>query len=291
MTILKGKTMRHFTTPRVIHMFCVAIGVVIGVSAFFGDQQSFGQSVGNAPRKTAEMIKLESSIKEMMGNQKQIEDDLEKTIDKRSRLATEAEGLKQLGSKMSVSAESYPEVLKTLHSQRVQLLIDLAGIDARYQAIENAIAQVTKRKSDAVLASLQQLVDVRSAELARLIVLKEKGSISSSEVRAAEIALLESKTRLAQVNSTKGGVLAHLNAQLLDTSLEKAEKAARLAKVGLLITEVDAYRVHASKLNENFQQQGSLGREMNNSQRELEYIKNVISQQKTELEKLLESPQ
>ena len=280
--LLKGKVMNHSTSQLARPL----LYLVFGIFLLIGARQSLGQSVPNPPKKSPEMIKLEGFIKQRMNYQKEIEESIAETTDKTQLLNTELESLEKLEREMIVSAESYPEVLRTLHSQRVQLSIDLAGLEARHQAIKEAVATISATKMENLIGPLQKLVAIRASELDRLKAAHDKGIISLDDVRAAEIALLESKTRLAQKTSSSASASGQLNDQLLATSLEKAEKAARLAKTSSLIEDVDEYRTHALKVSEKQRELNNLGIGMRALQSELEEIMKMISIQKAELEEL-----
>ena len=59
-------------------------------------------------------------------------------------------------------------------------------------------------------------------------------------MREAEVDLLEARLRLAEASKPSGS-LSYLNSQLLNTSLEKAEKTARLEKANSLFEDVEEY--------------------------------------------------
>ncbi len=279
--------MRRFATQPVGRTLCFGIGIVILIVA----RPAHGQSGVTPPKKSPEVINLEKFIKQIEVNQKQIQELIVSNTGKSELLSTELDGLKKLESQMSVSEESYPEVLRTLHSQRVQLLIDLAGIEARSGAIQQAIAQITDDQLENLINPLNKLVEIREAELDRLKSMVEQGVVSTSALREAEIAILEAKTRLAQAQSTSGGALGQLNSQLLATSLEKTEKSARLSKTSSLIKEVDEYRIHASKVSEKRGELRSLGSEIVNLKNELSDLAQTLVFQKAELRKLTSDDQ
>ena len=169
---------------------------------------------------------------------------IERLREESSKIKTydiELEKLKKYGTTLAVSKDSYPEILKIIHSQRVQLSIDLAGLEARYDAIAIAIAEASKKQSEEVLKPYKRLVEVRYANLKQVKKLLETGSASSEKLRMAEVELLESRLRLAEASKPSGS-LSHLNSQLLDASLERAEKTARLEKANSLFKDVEEYR-------------------------------------------------
>lgn len=279
--------MIRFAHRRFSQVACLAIGVLVLGSC----HPLQGQSVPTPPKKSPRVIELEKLIQQRLVAKKQIEDSIANQEHGSQVLQEELAELKKLESTMGVSEESYPEVLKTLHAQRVELLIDLAGIEARFKAIKDAIAVSTEVQSESAHSTLRKLVIIREQDLDRLKQQYQQGVIPSSEVSKAEIALLEAKTRLAQMAANSGGMLDQLNRQLLDTSLEKAEKTARLDKARQLIEEVDAYRVHASKVSGKQRKLNSLAQGMRSLLNDLTVENNAIFRAKQEMEQLLSDPQ
>ena len=102
----------------------------------FGCQRLDAQSATTPPKPSPRVTMLEAQIAESLVKKDQVEKSLLSVREQNQLLETELVDLKKLEREMSVTAESYPEVLKTLHSQRIQMTIDLAGIEARYRAIE-----------------------------------------------------------------------------------------------------------------------------------------------------------
>ena len=225
-------------------IFCLALGLGLA----FICQQSYGQSAVTPPpvspitRYQAELDKLKlkkenfiSQIAAIEVNEKTYENELEK--------------IKKRGAKLSLSADSYPEILKTIHSQRVQLSIDLAGLDARHVAIDTAIAKAIAERQEKVLKPYKRLVEVRESKFEQVESLMAKGSAGSDKMREAEVELIEARLRLAEASKPSGS-LSYLNSQLLDSSLEIAEKTARLEKANSLFKDVEEYRSFKETLSE-----------------------------------------
>lgn len=260
---------------------------MLGISIAIGGQQVLGQSV-SPPKKPTPVQLLNARIDDHLSEKIAIEESLKLSEERQLLLNKELTDLKQLETQMSVSAESYPEVLKTLHAQRVQLTIDLAGVEARSNAITRAIDEASEQQIQNLIQPLQRLVDIRSAELERLKKLKDVTSTAS--LRASEIALLDAKTRLAQATSSSGGALGNLNAQLLETSLERAEKTARLAKANSLIQDVDEYRGYAMKLA---RKQGEIQvnqAQLHDLQQRQRQIMSMINSLRIQIDEISQSP-
>lgn len=265
--------MNNIHPRHLVPLTLLCLGVFVHTQA----QPLQAQSAPPAAKKSARVLELEREIQERLDRIKTSETIIADADDRSRLLQDKIELLKQEETKMSVSSESYPEVLKTLHSQRVQLLIDLAGIEARHKAIEEAIDRVRFETSAKIDDSLKRLLAIRERDLERLRQLHANGTVSMNEISKAEVALLEAKTRVAQLKEPSDGMLDHLNGQLLDTSLEKAEKTARLSKANMLIDEVDAYRMHADKISRARQQLNGLSITKRAAQQDAERDAKIIS--------------
>ena len=197
----------QFSKSKLQRMVCLAIGVTLFVC-----QQSAGQSA--TPKRSP--IKLESQIRNLEVVMRQIKTQLLDVKGKKEKYENELAALKKRKTSLNVSEASYGEVLKTLHSQRIQLSIDLAGIEARIDAITSAIEAAVSKQNDDVVKPFKRLVELHKSKYDR--VMKKGSSASATEKQSAEISLLESQLQLANALKPSGS-LSHLNSQLLDLSL------------------------------------------------------------------------
>ena len=236
----------QFSVSRIGRISCFALGLALA----FACQKSAGQSAPASPKIPLKIARLQAELEEL----KQIKDDFPALIKaeeaKEKSYLEELQELAKRETKLRVSAESYPEILRTIHSQRVQLSIDLAGIDARYHALVKAIARATEdHRREVSNQPYQRLVEVREADLKRRQGLLQKGQMPMKEVQNAEVELLEARLRLAEASKPSASV-AYLNSQLLDTSLERAEKDARLVRATSILDDVEEYRTFRKTLDE-----------------------------------------
>lgn len=142
----------------------------------------------------------------------------------------------------NVSPASFEEILRLLQTQRVMLTIDLAGLDARREAILAATASAESAPqpiNDELLRGLAALVDEAKESLHQLQQLHEQGSVSSREVSRAKMAVVEAEIRLLETHQRlaaekAGGDDPELGALALD----RAEKSARLQRVMELSAEL-----------------------------------------------------
>ena len=235
-----NEIMNRLSTLRANRIFCMALGLTLA----FICQQARAQSAP-PPKGDAKLAKTQAILKEYKSEKEDLIAKLKAEAINIKIYDTELKALKKREATLSVSADSYPEILKTIQSQRVQLSIDLAGLDARYDAVAIAIGEATKKQNEEVLKPYKRLVELREAKLNQLT--KNAATTSKEKRDAAEVELLEARLRLAEASKPSGS-LSHLNSQLLDTSLERAEKTARLEKANSLFKDVEEYR----KFNEAF---------------------------------------
>jgi len=236
-----NETSNQYSFSTITRTSCFALGLTLALVC----QQSAGQSAPAPPKVPARVAELQAylekfkSLREDLNERLDVEQANQKTIEQ------ELEEIKKRKSKLRVSVDSYPEILKTIQSQRVQLSIDLAGLEARYDAIAKAVDGAERKRKEDFLKPYKQLVDLRQAKLNRLI--ENKATTPKEKRDAAEVELLEAQLRLAEA-SKPSGALSHLNSQLLDTSLEQAEKTARLDKANSLFKDVEEYQTFRADL-------------------------------------------
>lgn len=150
---------------------------------------------------------------------------------------------------IGVSAESFPEIMKTLQSQRIQLTIDLAGLQARRNALAKAKEDLLNDAEIPALDPLHKILVIEKQKLARVKELVDQGVQSESQllaarsrVLAAEVKIAETKSRYSQSNYTD-----RINSDLLDASLDRAEKQARLESTESLLEILKSSRVLVEK--------------------------------------------
>lgn len=131
---------------------------------------------------------------------------------------------------IGVSAESFSEIIKTLQSQRIHLTIDLAGLDARRDALAKAKAEMEDRNVDNFLAPLRELLLLEKKTLDQKRQLFEQAVTSEADVLAAKKKVLAVEVQIAEATARQrnSNFASQINSDLLNASLERAEKQARL---------------------------------------------------------------
>jgi hypothetical protein len=152
--------------------------------------------------------------------------------------------LNELSTNHELPAEKLIDRLADLQQQRMNALLALDGMDARQKAIEEQIA-LTKARIDhdaqaaqqngataEMIATLKDLVKLRTANLDRLNQLRQSGVAPQSEFDDASAKLLEAKIQLLSLQSSKeknvgGEQINALTNELTKIAIDRAEMHAR----------------------------------------------------------------
>lgn len=220
--------------------------ILLAIIAPTVSQTAFAQSV-SAPKPAAitflekRKIETQEAIREVEKKKTLFEIEM-------NALQKRADAVLESQAKMNVSKESYPEVLKALHLQRVQLMIDLAGLDARQKVLTSRLKKVDSTKSQRMRDTLEKIVTLKTRQLEQIRKMSEIGDASLQELRKAELALLESKLKLTQIKN-ESSERAGLNDQFVELALSQAETRARLEKTTSLIGEIEPLRKDIAKFD------------------------------------------
>ena len=161
-------------------------------------------------------------------------------------------GLKQQ-DKIGVSADSYSTIITTLQSKRVDLLVDIAGMEARENTIKKIRREMEAGGAD-VISQLEKLVEIQKSNLQSVAQRYKVASASKSEVNAAESKLLEIEIRLTEAKrQSKSSAL--LDDIFVKSTLDHAEKKARLEMTESLLNSFAQSR-------KNLEQQIALRQEL-----------------------------
>ena len=163
----------------VLPSLCLATIISLSFAA-----SAWSQAAISPPPPSPVAIALQQEIQTKAANAEVLKQQLEQIKTSMRAMVKNLESLNTWEKKVGVSIESFPEIIKNLQSQRIDLMIDLAGLTA---------------KREAILTAQKEVVD------------KSESST-------------DHKTILAD--------------SLLETSLELAEKKARLTSVKTLLASV-----------------------------------------------------
>ena len=161
-----------------------------------------------------------------------------------------------------LSMESFPDILKMLQTSRVELLIDLAGLEARRKELLKQRDAPSQPNLQPLLAKelsiAQELVKICQGELKLYEEKFRSGNASSTEVITATKELKLSELRLALAESKSAESLNVHSSELNSLILERAEKSARLAVVEKLLKSTGEAKPLVSALHATKQQINAL---------------------------------
>lgn len=135
---------------------------------------------------------------------------------------------------------------EALALERQKLELDLAGLKARQEALQQAVAQQAKKvdaaqSGDAVAEALKKAVEVARERLEKTRAMHKQGLAQSREVSEAELDELQAEARLAERRSAAGGsteAMTQWNRTLTDATIEQREKEARLSAATKLLASL-----------------------------------------------------
>ena len=209
----------------ILPSLCLAIVIGLSFSA-----SAWSQAAISPPPPSPVAIALQQEIQTKEANAEVLKQQLEQIKMNVRATAKNLESLDTWEKEVGVSLESFPEIIKSLQSQRIDLMVDLAGLTA---------------KREAILAA-QKKVD--ESELAT-----------------------DHKTILSEA--------------LLETSLELAEKKARLTSVKTLLADVlparkelESATALKTKYEKALEQEIDLTEELNRSKFELNMLRKKLDE-------------
>ena len=251
--------------------------------------QLCGQNVP-ANSKGVLVTALKTQLSEAVAKRERLVNKLEMTKDELRSLEEDRRKIQKKQDKMGISGDSFSEIMRALQSQRVQLSIDLAGLNARREAMVREFdkqRQQVELQNSGLIKKLTQLMDLQKQELAQLQSLQSQNSVSERQVNAARKRLLEAEIRLMQAKApTLEPGAQDMSFQLRDISLDRAEKTARLQKIEQLLAQYATARKDIDTLLLFDRRQGQKHQTMSGLQNDLAGVESLVDQIERELSSL-----
>lgn len=263
-------------------LITVVAPTIVAVCIFAS--MTHAQSVEPSPAKLAlqnQLTMLDAQKQSVLAQVQSLEVDLNELVQFR------LDALKQQDM-IGVSAESFTDIIKTLQSQRIQLTIDLAGLDARREVLAKAQAEMENSNLDAVLTPLRELLLLEKKSLDRKRELFANAAVSSADVLAAQKNVLAVEVQIAEATARQknSNFASRLSSDLLDASLERAEKQARLETTDGLLNKFTQSRKLVEdatsteiRIANGRQQIDMLMTEINDLSTQIERVRQELSQQ------------
>lgn len=225
--------------PAIVFTALIASAIILNSSNVFS--QSGGNGAPATLKPTAEKAELEFQRRSSLKYLKEIEKQLKEVrIQKKEEekqfadLNGKYEASLEKEDGISVSTESYTAIIQTLQSQRVELLVDVAGMEAREKAISE-IRNKMEAEGTGIISQLEQLVEIQKSNLQAVSQRYKRNAVSVSEMNVAKSKLLEVEIRLAEAKQ-KSKSPAYLDDFFVKSSLDQAEKKARLEMTESLLS-------------------------------------------------------
>ncbi len=192
-----------------------------------------------------------------------IEAELETTKAKRSGLQAELSEIdgtlrKNLSAQdaTGISEEAFPEILRTLQTRRIQLIIDLSGIAARQFELKKIRSSQAERAGNRAEAKYKKLIGSLQAEYDRL---KTDPQKNKQKLVETEVLMEQAKRALTQhLNEANLNSSSFIAQELIAISLDLAENKARLSKVEELLGKSLAARNSIESINNTKKRQEHL---------------------------------
>ena len=185
---------------------------------------------------------------------------------------------------IGISPESIDEVMRTLHSQNIQLQIDLAGLEARREFLQQTSAELrNSANEDEVTVAREKLLIIAEKRLDQVKSKFETGRASNVDVQMAERELLQVKIRLAEAKRGDSRLLK-ISDDLYETSLARAEKTARLKTLDTLLDSIAPVRAEIETANRMSIQIDEINASIVEYEKELQNLEGELSLVKLRLQ-------
>ncbi len=229
-----------------LHRFAKTAGLIVAILFLIRDERMLAQS--GASNASPKITVLGQQLAELGFEIQTIETEKSSAEAGQAEAKIRADELDKMRSdllrqqyELGVSNVSYDEIIRLLQTQRVQLSVDLAGIEARREILvaqRESGQKNAEEQKEPLSEMINQLIEIQQERLSSVEALRAKGSVPTADVLNAKQQLLETQIRLAEknhaANDNRG---SSMDPELLNVSLVRAETAARLNKVNQLLGE------------------------------------------------------
>jgi chromosome segregation ATPase len=188
----------------------------------------------------------------------------------------------------SLSPLSFPEVLATLQSMRVQLKVDLAGMRARLKVMRelnekgNPSAAINEKR----LEIAQRILAVAAQRTAQTKKLAEAGHTNELTFAESEIELHNAELRVVEAKAALEAARADSAVSNREIILEQAEKESRLEEVESMLKSAASARQSIREIELQQQAVQRLRDERQESAKKLERLESQLEGEQRMLEQL-----
>ena len=277
------KRSRNVTTQ----MLVVFLSLAVLLTARTGSAQQIAPPQLSEPGQVqkVQVQSLKNAIRLMASEKEKLAAQIDSLS---SRLQVTRDEQNQLFEKqfaLGVSVDSYGELTRSLQSQKVQLVIDLAGLDARRKALQLASKEMRKSEDEQIIAPLIEMVKLAKRTLDEQTQAQQHGSAGAADVREAERKLLMSQIQLAEAQRSQSKT-SNISNDLFETSLSRAEKQARLTVVEKMLSSLAQARDVVDRTKQLGMRAEGINQSILKVSNRYEQVEFDLSQTKTELEQI-----
>lgn len=143
--------------------------------------------------------------------------------------------LKSESESAKIAVATFNEIVQSLQMQRVETLVEQAGIQARLSAFEEQMQSpnpARQQLDSESIEKLEQILALQRKQLERLELLCAEGDVNELEVQAKQIEIHETELRIERSKGAKTGVIAQLK-KLLTLHEEDLKSVQLLAEKGM----------------------------------------------------------
>lgn len=197
----------------------------------------FLSSQADELKKQVQRVLADASARAIRDLEKKTAEDEQLLAAADKKVKSKHDELQERTEQIDVTPKSLSAAAAKTQEQYQQAHLDVRARDARRQALEEAIAKLSKQvessvKDDAVVAELRKVVEIREKEISHKQGLKENGEMSATELDQAVAAAAESRARLLErkrdaAAEAGGNLMQQLNKELLMLSIDSAEQDMR----------------------------------------------------------------
>jgi len=227
---------------------------ILAVTLIAGPAAARGESPATSPTTPAanqgDVLFTREPVRDLQARQAALDEALAARKRAAEKLTEMRQHVQDLTGLVEVTPEAVRQIISRLQEQREALELDGAGAEGRRQALEEAVAVLSRQlkeraQTDAVATTLEKVVDVRRAQLQRVQELNKEAVVARSEVEAAEAGLAQAQAEVAAAQQKAAGGMAAepldaWNRQLLELGIAEREREARLKFINKRLEQFSA---------------------------------------------------
>lgn len=236
--------------------FCLVLGLVCGWSSGLG-QVTLAQDELQTQPAPMRSISLSELIELWQQRRAQNSEQLEEANRATELLQIQIQKMSEILQEEGFSEAAYPEILTQLQVQRINLSIELAGLDAKSKHLQAMLGKPPGETQDATLVKrrqmLEEILGLEQKELKGLQDLAKAGVATFSQVSELRKRVLQVEVQLLELespSSIRTPETIWANDVLAKVAMDRIEVAAKLAKIDELLVPQQRVRSMLSEIEQ-----------------------------------------